>query len=159
MKLFIEDQSYILMMQKNIKALNDISQALKQAPDNQVYLMHQAKIYAAMDEHHKVFRILSKVKDENKTTELLRIELVAGVKTGKLKDPKSIAAAMRGLKLKQGQEDYLLGMMAWDKGDTSLAKQKLASAYLSGEKGEDVLLTLAKTYQDVKPSKRNCFAI
>ena len=106
-----------------------------------------------MDQHHKVFRILSKVEDKNKTTEVLRIELVAGVKTGKLKDPKSIAAAMRGLKLKQGQEDYLLGMMAWDKGDTSVAKQKLASAYRSGEKGEDVLLTLAKTYQDSNQAK------
>ncbi len=145
-KLYFEEQ-------QNTKALNDISLAIKQAPDNQVYLIHQAKIYATLDQHHKVLRVLSKVKDENKTTELLRIELVAGVKTGKLKDPESIAAAMRGLKLKQGQEDYLLGMIAWDKGDTLLAKQKLANTYRSGEKGEDVLLTLAKTYQGSNQEK------
>ncbi len=149
-KLYLEDH-------QAIKALNDIILALKEDPDNQTYLIHQAKVFAAMEEYHKVFRILSKVENENKTTEVLQLELVAGVKTGKLKDPESIAAAMRGLKLKQGQEDYLLGMIAWDKGDTSVAKQKLASAYQSGEKGEDVLLTLAKTYQNTNPTKETAF--
>ena len=50
---------------------------------------------------------------------------MAGVKTGKLKDSKAIAEAMRGLHLQRGQENYLLGMIAWDKGDTSDTRQKL----------------------------------
>lgn len=145
-KLYFEDQ-------KKVNALKDINQAIKLDPANQTYLMHKAKIYAALNEHHKVFRILSQVDDKNKTTEVMKLELIAGVKTGKLNDSKSIAAAMRGLKLQAGQEDYLLGMMAWDKGDTSEAKQQLASAYRHGEKGEDVLLTLAKTYNVSNPAK------
>ena len=139
-KLYYEDD-------KLSPALVDIKKALKLEPQNQSYLTQQAEIYAALNEYDKAYRVLAKTDDANKTTELQKLELIAGVKTGKITDATSIATIMKGLKLEQGREDYLLGMLAWDKKDTLQTKLKLESAYNKGEKGEDVLLTLIKTYQ------------
>lgn len=145
-KLYFEDKKFT-------KALDDINQAIKLSSRNQTYLIHQAKVYAAFNNHHKVYRILSQIDDQSKTTELLKLELIAGVKTGNLKNPKAITEAMQGVNLQHGQEDYLLGMLAWDKGDTAETKKKLESAYRYGEKGEDVLLTLAKAYSTSNEAK------
>ena len=47
-KLYFEDK-------KKGKALRDINQSVKLEATNQTYLMHQARVYTALNNHNKVF--------------------------------------------------------------------------------------------------------
>lgn len=135
-KMYFDDKKYEL-------SIKDIVSALKLAPKEQDYLQQQVIVLMELKQFKKADAVLSKIREENKTLSLKRMEVIAGVKSGRKID---VYKDLSALGLPEGQYLYVKGLKAWAEKDSLTAVHSLEKAKEAGESSEDLLLILEANY-------------